>query len=493
MEKTAASGLMSTLMARRSLSRLPLKGQPPSSINTAVTLLFAVISGGLLLSLWLLGLLSSAAWPTVLLAWILAITMTSTVTYVLGGGLWGPYSWLHRTIDLLTEGHLDLPQAPAAKEAAPLLRGITQLVEELKHYRTLDVESLILEKDELENVIRSMTEGLVIVDLDLRPVFTNPALEAMAQASSPSTASLDPWSRFRGRWAQPDQYGLIEEAMLRLPESPRTDIVELVSPRQYLKRYSSPLYNRERKQIGHLIIYHDMTAEVEADRLKSEFISNASHELRTPVASLSVLVESLLDGAQDDPVLRQSFLEDVYRELERLHELVDDLLDLAALESGRSRLSVQALDARKVIEEAVATVVPQAKQRDVALELKIPLAISVQADQVRLRQILVNLLSNAVKFTPTGGSVRLQAEDGEDGVVFRVVDTGIGIPAKDLPHIFDRFFRVTRGRSRLQGGSGLGLTIVKQAIDAHHGRISVESTEGEGTTFEFVLPRRRES
>ncbi|MNX06305.1 Alkaline phosphatase synthesis sensor protein PhoR [compost metagenome] len=476
-------------MARGSLSRLPLKGQPPRSITIGVTSLFAVVSGLLLASLGLLGLLPSGAWPTVLLAWSIGTLATSTITYVLGGGLWGPYSWLHRTIDLLTEGQLEFPQAPVAKEAGPLLRGITQIAAELKHYRTLDVESLILEKAELENVINSMTEALVIVDLDLRPVFINPALKAMAQTSDPGTASLDPWIRFQGRWAQPDQLGIIEEAMRRSPESPRTDIVELVQPRQYLKRYSSPLYNAERKQIGHLIICHDMTAEVEADRLKSEFISNASHELRTPVASLKVLVESLLDGAQDDPELRQSFLDDVYRELERLHVLVNDLLDLAAIESGRKRLQVKPIDARKVIEEAVATVVPQAKQRDVGLELKVPPALAVEADQVRLRQILVNLLANAVKFTPTGGQVRLQAAEGDEGVVFRVEDTGIGIPAKDLPHIFDRFFRVTRGRSRLQGGSGLGLTIVKQAIDAHHGRISVESTEGEGTTFEFVLPR----
>lgn len=476
-------------MARGSLSRLPLKGQPPRSITLGVTALFAVVSGLLLFSLGMMGLLPSGAWPQVLCAWGGATLATSTITYVLGGGLWGPYSWLHRTIDLLTEGQLELPQAPVAKEAGPLLRGITQIAEELKHYRALDVESLILEKAELENVINSMTEGLVIVDLDLRPVFINPALKAMAQTLDPGTASLDPWIRFQGRWAQPDQAGIIDEAMRANPESPRTDIVELVNPRQYLKRYSSPLYNAERKQIGHLIICHDMTAEVQADRLKSEFISNASHELRTPVASLKVLVESLLDGAQDDPELRQSFLDDVYRELERLHVLVNDLLDLASIESGRNTLKLAPIDARKVIEEAVATVVPQAKQRDVGLELTIPPALSVEADQVRLRQILVNLLANAVKFTPTGGLVRLRAAEDSDGVVFRVEDTGIGIPAKDLPHIFDRFFRVTRGRSRLQGGSGLGLTIVKQAVDAHHGRISVESTEGEGTTFEFVLPR----
>lgn len=476
-------------MSPPSLARLSLKGQPPRSITTGVTVLFAVVSGLMLLGLGLLGILPREDWLVVVLAWGLATLATSTITYVLGGGLWGPYSWLHRMIDLLTEGQLDLPQAPRAREAGPLLQGITQIAEELRHYRNLDVESLILEKDELENVINSMTEGLVIVDLDLRPVFINPALKAMAQTSDPGTASLDPWGRFQGRWAVPEQAGIIEEALRNHPEAPRTDIVELVNPRQYLKRYSSPLYNRDRKQIGHLIIYHDMTAEVEADRLKSEFISNASHELRTPVASLKVLVESLLDGAQDDPELRRSFLDDVYRELERLHVLVNDLLDLAAIESGRNRLQVASLDGRKVIEEAVATVIPQAKQRDVMLELVVPSSLSVEADRTRLRQILVNLLANAVKFTPTGGQVRLHAEESAEGVVFRVADTGIGIPAKDLPHIFDRFFRVTRGRSRLQGGSGLGLTIVKQAVDAHHGRITVESTEGEGTTFEFVIPR----
>jgi signal transduction histidine kinase len=451
------------------------------------------MSALLLVGLARSGVLAPHAWMTVFTLWAAAVALTATLSYVLGGAIWGPYSWLHRSIELVKAGEFNLPAEPRAQEARPLLQGIRQIADELQRYRGLRIDDLILEKNELEAIINSMTEALVVTDLSLKPVMVNPAMRQMAEPGTTKTGMLrgNP-DLFINRWVNPEQLALIEEAMRAEPTRPRTDLVELERPRQFLKRFSSPLYNAEQQQIGHLVIFHDLTPEIEADRLKSEFIANASHELRTPVTSLKVLVESLIDGAQEDPELRQSFLADIHREIDRMHALVNDLLDVAALEA-RKGLERRELDAVPVIEEAIATVLPQATQREIALERRIPSApLSVTADRVRLRQILVNLLANAVKFTPNGGRVTLSASPGPDGVRFAVKDTGIGIPAKDLPHIFDRFYRVTRGRSRLQGGSGLGLTIVKQAIDAHEGEISVESTEGEGTTFTFRLPRSPE-
>lgn len=469
------------------LSRLSLSGQPPLTVTVGVTTLTGLVSGLLLLFLVKQGALVVGSWPLALAAWVGAVALTSTLSYTIGGAIWGPYSWLHRAIDMITTGDFNFPAEPNATEARHLMAGLRKIAEELQHYRGMRIDKLILEKNELEAVLNSMADGLVIYDLDFQPVMVNPALRHMAQPGSQHTAFLDSRNLFLDRWAQPARLQEIEAAMRQAPEKPRTDLLELVEPKQFLKRFSSPLYNADRVQVGHVVVYHDLTREIEADRLKSEFISNASHELRTPVASLKVLVESLLDGAAEDPELRRSFLEDTYRELERLHALVNDLLDLAALEA-KSELRLQDLDATRVIEEAIATVHPQAAQREIRLELRVPEGLPVRADRVRLRQILVNLLANAVKFTPHGGKVTLVADETPEGVLFQVTDTGIGIPAADLGHIFDRFFRVTRGRSRLQGGSGLGLTIVKQAVDAHHGAIAVESTEGEGTTFSFTLP-----
>jgi two-component system phosphate regulon sensor histidine kinase PhoR len=196
-----------------------------------------------------------------------------------------------------------------------------------------------------------------------------------------------------------------------------------------------------------------------------------------------------VDGAKDDPAVADEFLNDALSEIDRMHDLVNDLLDVAALEAGRDKLQLVDVEVSKVLQDAVNTVAPQAKQREVTVSSEIPGGeVTLEADRSRLRQVLVNLVANAVKFTPAGGEVKVKAWREDGHVRFAISDTGIGIPAKDLPHIFDRFFRVTRGRSRLQGGSGLGLTIVKTAIDAHRGEINVESTEGQGTTFYITLP-----
>lgn len=467
------------------LSRLSLAGQPPLIVTLGVSILAGVTSGVVLLGLAWGGILPPASWFTVLLAWMAGIALAATLSYTIGGSIWGPYSWLLRAIDMISAGDFDFPAEPTAQEVQHLRRGLRQIADELLRYRTLQIDALILEKSELQSILDSMTEGLVVYDLNLKPALMNPAFREMAQADAGTP--IDVARPFGNRRIHPEQLAQLESAMRLAPDRPRMDILELDGPKQFLKRFSSPLYNADAQQVGHLAIYHDITPEIEANRLKSEFISNASHELRTPVTSLKVLVESLMDGAQEEPELRRSFINDIYAELERLHALVNDLLDLAALEARRD-LNRQELDVRGLLDEAVATVHPQATKRDISLKLSIS-ELSVSADRTRLRQILVNLLANAVKFTPNGGTVSLSAQESEQGARFVVSDTGIGIPASDLPHIFDRFFRVTRGRSRLQGGSGLGLTIVKQAVEAHQGEIAVESTEGEGTTISFTIPR----
>jgi two-component system phosphate regulon sensor histidine kinase PhoR len=325
----------------------------------------------------------------------------------------------------------------------------------------------------------------MIQDLALEPAITNTALRLMSSAEQNESYRRV----FQARCFVPDQLAVIEEQMAKKPDRPRTDIVQLEHPRQFIRRYSAPLYNDEHVQTGFLVSFQDITHEVEQDRLRQDFISNASHELRTPVTSVKLLLENLVGGAKDDPAVADDFLNDALDEIDRMHELVNDLLDMAALEGGRQNLTFTTFDVAKVCAEATTTIVPQAKQRDVALITDLPPGeLLLEADRNRLRQVLVNLIANAVKFTPAGGSVTLKGWVEAGAMRFTIADTGIGIPAQDLPHIFDRFFRVTRARSRMQGGSGLGLTIVKNAIDAHRGEINVESTENVGTTVFIKLP-----
>jgi two-component system phosphate regulon sensor histidine kinase PhoR len=343
-------------------------------------------------------------------------------------------------------------------------------------------------------VLDSLSEGVLVLGKDLAPVFTNTALRVIASASVPEGAGHVPAAAdgyreaFNARCFVPDQLAVIDDEMRKHPDRPRTDIVQLERPTQFLRRFSAPLYTAGGVLDGFLVTYQDITREVEQDRLRGDFIANASHELRTPVTSVKLLLENLVDGAKDDPEVRDVFLEDALREIDRMHDLVNSLLDVAALEAGRETLQLSGFELEGVVAEAIETVMPQAQRRDVVLTLVAEGRTQVEADRTRLRQVLVNLIANAVKFTPAGGRVTVKSRREGDMVRLAVEDTGIGIPAKDLPHIFDRFFRVTRNRSRLQGGSGLGLTIVKQAIDAHRGEIHVESTEGQGTTVYVGLP-----
>lgn len=357
-------------------------------------------------------------------------------------------------------------------------------------------ESMTASRAEIVDVLNSLSEGVMLLDASLKPLHVNTALRLMSSAEQMAAGTgqlVDGHERYRfafhSRTFVPDQLALVEEEMAKHPDRPRTDIIQLERPRQFLRRYSAPLYNEKHEQTGWLVSYQDISHEVEQDRLRQDFIANASHELRTPVTSVKLLLENLVEGAKDDPAVADDFLNDALGEINRMHDLVNDLLDVAALEAGRDKLQLTGVEVSKVLAEAVTTVAPQAKQREVRLESELPQGeITLEADRSRLRQVLVNLVANAVKFTPAGGEVRVKAWPENGHVRFCISDTGIGIPAKDLPHIFDRFFRVTRGRSRLQGGSGLGLTIVKQAIDAHRGEINVESTEGQGTTIYITLP-----
>jgi two-component system phosphate regulon sensor histidine kinase PhoR len=351
-----------------------------------------------------------------------------------------------------------------------------------------------LGKTELMAVINSMSEGLIIYDRQMNVLLLNPALAQLLIPQNPAATGrlvANPHDRiFFERAVDKEAVADIWRAMQEQPELPRTDIIDLAHPEQVLKRYCAPLLDETGERIGHVVLYHDVSAEAAAERVRREFIADASHELRTPVTSIKVLVESLVDGAKDDPDLVTSFCEDLLVEADRLHQLVNHLLDLSRYEAGEEVLRLTRVEPYRLSETVLATVGPLARQRGVTVVNEVlGDALPIWADQVRVTQVLMNLLTNAVKFTPADGTVYLRLTCRSDAAEWQVQDTGIGIPGTDLPYVFDRFYRVNRDRNRSQGGSGLGLTIVKRAVEAHGGRIWVDSDRG-GTTFTFTLPNR---
>ena len=220
--------------------------------------------------------------------------------------------------------------------------------------------------------------------------------------------------------------------------------------------------------------------------MRRDFISNISHELRTPLASLKALTETLQNGALADPDAGPRFLGRINAEVDALTQMAQELLDLSKIESGQVALVLRKVDPLAVLKSAADRMRLQAERAGVNLTVETVASPTVQADAARLEQVLVNLIHNAVKFTRRGGAVTLSASVDGESVIFAVRDTGVGIPADDLPRIFERFYRVDK--SRTGSGTGLGLSIAKHIVEAHGGRIWAQSREGEGSAFFFSIP-----
>ncbi|HKY05335.1 MAG TPA: ATP-binding protein [Blastocatellia bacterium] len=239
-------------------------------------------------------------------------------------------------------------------------------------------------------------------------------------------------------------------------------------------------------------VFFDITQLERLERVRREFFANLSHELRTPLTAIMAYSETLLDGAIDDPENNLRFLEKMHKHASRMTELVSDISDLAAIESGRVRLEVGPVRLRNTVAEVVQLAESRRTGCNIAFTISVPGDLYVQADHTRLEQILFNLIDNAVKFTPSGGSVTISAEPiedpaGDDFVAVSVEDTGAGITPADLPRVFERLYRADKSRSRKIEGSGLGLAIVKHLVQAHGGEISAASEVGRGSRFTFTL------
>jgi two-component system phosphate regulon sensor histidine kinase PhoR len=239
-----------------------------------------------------------------------------------------------------------------------------------------------------------------------------------------------------------------------------------------------------------LCVFHDITRLKRLENLRKEFVANVSHELRTPLSVIKGFLETLVDGHSTIPESdRERFLRTIQRHTDRLHIILEDLLTLSRLESRNPGLAYESVNLVWLLRELAEDYRQRATASGHRIELRIPAGIApISADQLRLRQVFDNLLDNALKYTPTNSSICIEIGTTSHEVEVRVVDTGPGIPAKDLPHIFERFYRVDKGRSRETGGTGLGLSIVKHIVQLHGGRVWAESAPGHGTAIIFVLP-----
>ena len=254
--------------------------------------------------------------------------------------------------------------------------------------------------------------------------------------------------------------------------------------------FSARVNVRGRNEFSELAsAFNSMTMRIEQlDKSRSQFVSNASHELKTPLSTMKILIESILYQDPIDPGMTKEFLSDVNKEIDRLNRIVSDLLTLVNIDSGGMKLNSADLDIQDLILEQVKRLAPLARENGIELDCSAREAMEITGDTVKLQQVFYNVIDNAIKYTPRGGDVHVSLSRAGKRAIIRVSDTGIGIPADDLPHIFDRFYRVDKARSRATGGTGLGLSIVKQIVQLHGGSILATSEEGNGTTFVIELP-----
>ena len=257
---------------------------------------------------------------------------------------------------------------------------------------------------------------------------------------------------------------------------------------RWLQVNAAAISNSAGEREGTILVFHDLTRLKQLERTREEFVANVSHELRTPLSLIKGYVETLLDGARNNPEVAERFLRIIERNTQRLDLLIQDLLTISALESERIKLVLQPVNLRPLAEKIFADLNSRAENKNMQMIIELP-DLMAKADTNRIDQVLANLVDNAIKYGRPHGQVSIGGKkiDGEE-IEIHVRDDGPGIPAEALDRVFERFYRVDKARSRDQGGTGLGLSIVKHIVQAHGGKVWVESELGKGATFFFTLP-----
>ncbi|MDT8317792.1 MAG: ATP-binding protein [bacterium] len=338
---------------------------------------------------------------------------------------------------------------------------------------------LVDERGQRESVIASMGEGVIVIDKEGRVTLSNKKANELFGKSLVGK----PISEVA---RSPQLLGLVEEA--RGSWSAASGEMLISEPSEMTFFLSIVPLIRNLYITGSVIVFHDITTLKKLERMRKDFVLNVSHELKTPLTSINGFAETLIEGAIDDRENALKFVGVIKRNTERLTRIVEDLLTLSNIEMGKVDFNIKSINMADPVDTVISTLRQKAGEKGVAFKIAVDKSLTVMADKDRLEQILINLIDNGIKFSE-GGLIKLIAERKGEYVLLSVRDSGGGIPAKDLPRIGERFYRVDSARSRELGGTGLGLAIVKHLISSMGGNFFVESVEGEGTTVSFTLPK----
>jgi two-component system phosphate regulon sensor histidine kinase PhoR len=381
----------------------------------------------------------------------------------------------------MSEGDLSVrTRMPGRDELAELGQSLDRLAGTLSK----TVDELRSELDLHGRILDAMSEGVVVVDQEGRIVLVNPALRSMLLLGTDAVGKL-----LIETVRHAELHNLLIDAREEPDEFSNLPVeIDLpgLKPRRVLVQ-AAPLSGDDH---GMLFVFVDVTELRRLESLRRDFVANASHELRTPIAAVRSATETLRNGAIDDPTAAIRFLDIIERNAQRLQSLVEDMLELSKLEAKEFKLKRERVDLDRVVPLVLSLFRERAEKKGVRLTAELADVLpDVEADARALEHVLSNLVDNAVKYCPTGSSIVVTASEAAGRVELVVSDTGPGIAPEHLHRVFERFYRVDAGRSRELGGTGLGLSIVKHMVEAMRGKVSVSSTVGRGSTFTVTLAR----
>jgi len=374
-----------------------------------------------------------------------------------------------------------------------LLTGIQEEVESLRsEKRELQIQSRIAsaEKHHTEAIIFSISDAVIVTNRFDELVLANEAAEELLDFKLDTSLRKNIDRIF----SDGSLVRLIRETRNHSRSSRRKVVEHSINKNGDAKTFTVTLscVDASNEEVsGVVAVLHDITREKEIARMKTDFVSNVSHELKTPLASIKAYIEMLIDGEAEDEQTKCEFYEIISGETDRLHRLIENILNISRIESGVVKVVREPISLTGVVKRVLDVAAPQAKLKNIELEERLaPVFYQVEADQDMIYQAAMNLVSNAIKYTPSGGKivVEVMVDERRGVAACAVADDGAGIPATDLPHIFEKFYRV-KANKKLAKGTGLGLTLVKHIVESvHNGELSVTSEEGQGSTFCFELP-----
>ena len=388
-------------------------------------------------------------------------------------------------IERLTEGTMRVAEGDFGERIEVHSRDeisvLTENFNEMAGVLQSTMDEINSERDKLSTLFLHMTDGVVAFSRNGNVIQSNPASARMLRREMDEGVVYD------------DIFGSISPLEEILEQSGSEPISAQMKVGKSDLELSLAPFSADESQGGVLAVIHDVTAQRKSEEMRREFVANVSHELRTPLTNIKSYTETLIDAGDDlPPDMKASFFGVILSEADRMTRIVQDLLTLSRFDYGKMEMNFTDFGIAEAVQNVYNAVIIDAQNHghELLLEMEKNLPV-IHADKERMEQVIMNIVSNAIKYTPDGGRIEISAWTMGEKVSISVSDNGVGIPEEDQPRLFDRFYRVDKARSREAGGSGLGLSIVKEIVQAHNGDIDIRSKQGEGTTMTVTLPIKR--